>query len=146
MSVRLTWFLQGRILYSPGSVDREDIIQRNRLSLSMIETEGEEPFVHTLIDHTGRYQGGSVKQTGKLSHYVNLGEEAVRDKLLSHPLLGWVISIQTPTVLKMSGAVVSQKRNYRWHSVDSLEEALDFLQKRDPTLPDLRALLPDQPE
>jgi hypothetical protein len=55
MAVEVWWYLPGRILYSPGSLLREDIAARNAIALEMIETEGLPPMVHTLIDHTNRY-------------------------------------------------------------------------------------------
>ncbi len=117
--------------------------ERNGLILDLIESEGEPPMVHTLIDHANRYTPDElVHQPKKLKYYADLGNEEVRQRLLTHPMMGWVISVATPNVaLKLAGVVSSQQRNYRWHSAATLEEALAFLQERDSTLPNLSALL-----
>lgn len=141
MGVHLSWYLKGRIIYTPGTLDRDDMVERNRLTLALIEAEGEPPYVHVLIDHSCKeYKAEDLQDRARsLKYYVQLGEEEVRQKLLTHPLFGWVISIATPTAsLKMAGTVSSQQRNYRWHSVSTLDEALEFLQSRDPSLPDLK--------
>jgi len=142
MSVEVCWYLPGRILYSPGSLLKEDIAQRNALVLEMIETEGQPPMVHSLIDHTNRYTAEDLQaRPRQASYYVSLSQDEVRQRLIGHPLLGWVLSINTPTsALKMAGAVMSQQSNYRWRSFDSLDAALDFLQQIDMTLPDLRSI------
>ncbi len=143
MSVTVSWFLKGRIAYSPGSLMIEDLHNRYELLLALIDSEGQPPMIHTLIDHTDRYTVEELQaQPKKLKYYSSFGDEEVRQKLHNHPMLGWIISIATPGIaLKMAGTVASQQRNYRWHSVATIEEALDFLQERDDTLPDLGALL-----
>jgi hypothetical protein len=40
----------------------------------------------------------------------------------------------------MAGNIQSQKDEYRWRSVDSIQQALEWLQKVDKTLPDLSTL------
>ncbi len=142
MTVEISWFLKGRVLYTPGTTVREEMSERNGLILELIESEGKSPLVHTLIDHTNRYNADElVRQPKRLNYYAELGYEEVRQRLHTHPMFGWVISVATPNVaLKLAGTVASQQRNYRWHSTATLEEALDFLQERDVTLPDLHEL------
>ncbi len=133
------WLIPGRILYSPGTIDLSLILNRARLSLHMIETEGQPPMIHTLIDHTNQYTPEEIKQQPlKLTYYMQLVDDEVREQLLAHPRLGWTISIATPNIgMKTAGAVISQRKNYRWHSVATLADALYFIQQRDTTLPDL---------
>lgn len=141
MPVQLSWYLPGRIILSSGTLEPEEIAERNRLLLALIESEGEPPFVHVLIDHTrSAYSEGDLEAHARsLSAYVKLDHEEVREKLLHHSRLGWVVSVATPTAsLKMAGTISSQQRNYRWHSVDTFDEALEFLQSRDTTLPNLK--------
>jgi hypothetical protein len=143
MAVQISWLVKGRVIYAAGTLDRDEIIERNRLSYALIEAEGQPPMVHILIDHSNRYTAEDLQhQIRSLSHYVKLDSDDQNEQLIKHPLLGWILSIANPSQsLKMAGAVRSQQYNYRWHSVDTLEDALDFLQERDGTLPDLRALL-----
>ena len=42
--------------------------------------------------------------------------------------------------LKMAGNVVSQQDNYRWRAVDTIQDAFNWLQQVDTTLPDLLEL------
>lgn len=142
MPVEVWWYLPGRILYSPGSLVKEDIAARNAIALEMIESEGQPPMVHTLIDHTNRYSADDLRaQPRQASYYTSASSDEVRQNLISHPLLGWVLSINTPTsALKMAGTVMSQQSSYRWRSFETLDDALDFLQRIDPTLPDLRPI------
>jgi hypothetical protein len=136
MTVEIWWYVPGRILYSPGSTDKADIAERNAKALALIEAEGKPPQVHTLIDHTNRYSAADLPhQPRLLKYYIPDDTDELRQKLISHPLLGWVVSINTPNVaLKLAGAVVSQQSHYRWKSCTSLEEALEFLENIDLTL------------
>jgi hypothetical protein len=139
MAAEIWWYLKGRILYSPGSVSQEDIAERNAKALELIETEGLPPLVHTIIDHTNRYTAEELQNLPRqLRYYMTMHQSEVRQKLISHPLLGWVLSVNNPTVaFKLAGTVVSQQSNYRWRSFDTLEEALTFLETVDKTLPKL---------
>jgi hypothetical protein len=136
MAAEIWWYVTGRILYSPGSTLKEDIAQRNAMALELIETEGQPPMVHTLIDHTKRYSAEELQTLPRqVQYYIFSDGNEVREKLIRHPMLGWVLSINTPTTaLKMAGSVISQQDNYRWRHFDTLDEALDFLEQIDTTL------------
>jgi hypothetical protein len=143
VSVELAWYVPGRVIYTPGTPIKQEIAIRNAMVLEWLETEGEPPLVHVLIDHTNRYNTGQLREqtSARVADYVNLDNEEVRQKLLAHPLLGWIISVATPNpALKMAGTISSQQRNYRWHSVDTLRYALEFLNDRDSSLPDLKTI------
>lgn len=135
------WLIEGRILRVPGSTSAEVMAERNRLVLEAMESEGKPPMIHCLIDHRNQYTAEQLANQPKLARNYLLDNDEVRQKLLSHPMLGWVISIATPNIaLKMAGTIGSQQANYRWHSVKSFQEALDWLQVHDTTLPDLKTL------
>ena len=138
----IRWFLKGKIVYSPGTPDAALISQRNRKVLEMIEAEGEGPLVHSLIDHIHSYgEPELTPQPRTMSYYIDLNDKEVQDRLIAHPMLGWVISIATPgAALKMAGTVISQQKNYRWRSVADVDAALALLQEMDSTLPDLQAV------
>jgi hypothetical protein len=139
MSVQVWWHVPGRVLYSPGSTAAEDIAERNARVLEMIEREGKPPMVHLLIDHTNRYTPEELEKLPKRAQeYMQVDRNELRDRLISHPLMGWVLSVKTPTTaFKLAGAILSQQDHYRWRSMDSLEAALEFLSQMDPTLPSL---------
>ncbi|MBC8170354.1 MAG: hypothetical protein H7X77_01730 [Anaerolineae bacterium] len=139
MAVEVWWYVAGRVVYSPGSTAPEDIAERNARLLEMIESAGQPPMVHCLIDHTNRYTPEELQQQPKRLHeYLKIDRNEIREKLITHPLNGWVLSIKPPNpIFKLAGAVISQQSHYRWRSFDSLEDALDFLQHTDATLPPL---------
>jgi hypothetical protein len=136
MVVEVRWHVQGRILYSPGSVELEDIAARNAIVLEMIEQGGKPPLVHLIIDHTNRYTPEEIKnQPIRYAHYLKVDRNEVRERLLKNPLLGWVLSIAMPNIgLKTAAVVLSQKDNYRWRNFNTLEEAFEFLETVDSTL------------
>ena len=137
MSVQLSWYLDGRIIYTVGTDDTSIISERNAHILELLETEAKPPMVHIIIDHTNQYTSEQLTQQPKnMGYYLKVDNDDVRKKLHAHPQLGWVISVATPNVaMKMAGTVSSQQNSYRWHSVDTLEDALNFLQARDQSLP-----------
>jgi hypothetical protein len=138
---KVEWLIEGRLMRVPGSTDRDVMAYRNQLMLEAIEALGQPPMVHCLIDHTNQYSAEDfASQPRRVRDYMMENDE-VRQKLLSHPLLGWIMSVATPNVsLKMAGNIQSQKDEYRWRSVDSIQQALEWLQKVDKTLPDLSTL------
>jgi hypothetical protein len=141
-AMQAKWLIEGRILRVPGSTSAEVMAERNRLVLEAIEAEGKAPLVHCLIDHRNQYTAEQLSSQPKLARNYLLPDDEVRQKLLTHEMLGWVISIATPNVaLKMAGTVMSQRDKYRWHTVKSFREAIEWLQSHDTTLPDLSTLL-----
>ena len=60
-------------------------------------------MVHCLIDHTNQYTEEVLeKQPCKARDYVVVNNDA-RQKLVKHPMLGWIISIATPNVCIENG-------------------------------------------
>jgi len=137
MRVQLAWYLEGRIIYTVGTDNAPVIGERNAHILEMLENEAKPPMVHIIIDHTQQYSPEQLtKQPKSVGHYVKIHDDHVREKLYNYPQLGWVISVATPNVaMKMAGTVAAQKNSYRWHSVETLGDALKFLQVRDQSLP-----------
>jgi hypothetical protein len=139
--LKVEWLIEGRLMRVPGTLDRDVMAYRNHLVLAAIEATGKPPMVHCLIDHSNQYTPEQLAdQPRRVTDYMMTHDE-VREKLLNHPLLGWVMSVATPNMgLKMAGTVQSQKDSYRWRTVASIQAALDWLQKVDVTLPDLSEL------
>ena len=139
--MKVEWLIEGRLMRVPGSLDKDVMAYRNQIVLEAIETEGKPPMVHCLIDHRNQYTSEQLaSQSNRLRDYL-MDNNEVRQKLLNHPMLGWVLSIATPNQgLKMAGTVQSQKDEYRWRSLATVQEAFDWLQKVDTTLPDLSDL------
>lgn len=137
--MRVEWLVPGRVLRVPGSTDQDVIVLRNRMLLTAINNEGQKPLVHCIIDHRNQYSAAQVqRQPLQMRYYMESADETTREKLLSNPMLGWVISVAIPNVaMKMAASVVSQQKNYRWRDVETIEAAFDWLSKVDSTLPDL---------
>lgn len=139
--IQVEWLIEGRLLRVPGTTNREMMTYRNRLVLEAIERQGSKPMVHVLIDHRTSCTSGDEEAQPRSARDYILDHDEIRERLLSNPLLGWVISVATPNAgLKMAGTVTSQRDAYRWRSVATMEEALDWLQQVDGTLPNLSAL------
>lgn len=138
-NIDVSWYVPGRVLYGAGSLDRDQMLARNRQFLEVMQAEGQPPQVHFLIDHNGRYTPRDLLRPPHLMHYyINLGDDEIREKLVTHPLCGWVMSIGTPTTaLKMAGAATSKRHQYQWKTVKTLDEALAFLKRQDESLRDL---------
>jgi hypothetical protein len=140
-AMQIQWLIEGRIMRVPGSTSTEVMAERNRLVLEAIETEGQPPMVHCLIDHRNQYTAEDLAAQPKLARSYVMEDDELRQKLLSHPMLGWVISIATPNpALKMAASISSQRDKYRWHSVSTFQEALKWLESHDTSLPDLSVL------
>lgn len=140
-TMQVQWLIEGRIMRVPGSTSTEVMAERNRLVLEAIESEGQPPMVHCLIDHRNQYSAEDLAAQPKLARSYVLADDEIRQKLLSHPMLGWVISIATPNMaLKLAATISSQRDKYRWHTVQSFQEAIEWLESHDTSLPDLSVL------
>lgn len=137
--MRVQWLVPGRVLRVPGSTDRDVIVLRNRLLLAAIHNEGKKPLVHCIIDHRNQYSPAQLqRQPLQMRYYMDTNDEIARARLIENPMLGWIISVAIPNVaMKMAASVLSQQRNYRWREVDTLEDAFEWLEKVDSTLPNL---------
>ena len=137
MTVEVRWYLPGRILYCYDVYSVEERIERNRKILHLMDTEGQPPKVHTLIDFSSTDYGN---YPANLQDMIDLHESndelrAGRDALVQHPLQGWIISIGARNQTLTSNAnVMAGRMHYNRRSVDTLEDALTFLQKIDNTL------------
>lgn len=139
--LHVEWLIKGRLMRFRGTADRDVMAARNQVILDAIETEGKPPLVHCLIDHTNQYTAEEIAKQPRTARDYMLEHDEAREKLLNHRMLGWVISVATPNMgLKMAGTVVSQKDEYRWRSVETLQDAFNWLQKVDTTLPNLSEL------
>ncbi len=131
MPVSLHWLLNDRIIYSHFS----GIVTLSELRLAV--SEGVElvdsvnpliPLIHGIVDN--RDVTEFPKSSLKLSRSLN--------DLLRHQRLGWIlyVSDMNPTI-KMLSSLVSQIARKQYHSVGTMQEAIEFLQHIDTTLPQL---------
>lgn len=137
MTTDVSWYLPGRIIYCYDVLAVEERIARNRKILHLMDTEGQPPAVHTLIDFSSTDHGNYA--TG-LQDMIDLHESnddlrAVREALVQHPLQGWIISVGARNpALTANANVMAGRMHYNRRSVDTLEDAIAFLKKIDNTL------------
>ena len=137
MNTDVHWYLPGRIIYCYDVFTVEERIERNRKILHLIETEGQPPQVHTLIDFSSTDYGNYAANLQDMIALYESNEElrAVRDAWCQHPLDGWTISVGARNQVYTSNAnVMAGRMQYDRRSVDTLEDAIAFLKKVDKTL------------
>lgn len=133
----LSWYLPGRVLYTRHDPDPAVVIARNQHLLQLLETEGQPPQVHLLIDYTGR---GITYDTLQLWGIIHRSPHSpdyqqLLQKLAAHPLMGWVVGVacQDPR-MRVASTITATRYNIRRHDEPTMELALKFLKRMDPTL------------
>ena len=129
MSVGVTWLVEGHLLLlnSWGNVNVDELTAMDSRIHDML-TSSQVPLVHGIHDHSGASQIPSAKDLMKV-------------KSGHHPRVGWLIIIGLDNkLMKFFVSVAGQVLNIRLRFMNSLEEALAFLQDVDSTLPDLKVI------
>jgi|GEM_PF-1664348 len=131
MPYNLVWIVPQRLLI----FDINEQLINNELQLvdqtinqmldSAAQTEGK-PLAHMITD---------------LSHTVHLPSLGQINKGLTypkHPQIGWgmIVGVRQP-MLKMAAGIIPQLFKVQARVLDNLEEALNFIQSMDITMPDL---------
>lgn len=138
MTISVFWHLPGRILYTYPAATAEDMLAREKQILHLLETEGQPPQVHLLIDCTApewKHHHTTIKEADTRLR-TNDELRRMRHAIITHPLFGWVVSFGAldPSVQTVSG-VMSIRNGYRRHVVETLDDARIFLKRVDPSLP-----------
>ena len=129
MSVGVTWLVEGHLLLlnSWGKVNVDELAAMDVRIHDML-TNATVPLVHGIHDHCKAQQIPSAKDLMKV-------------KSGNHPRVGWLIIIGLDNkLMKFFVSVAGQVLNIRLRFMNSLDEALAFLQEIDSTLPDLKSL------
>ncbi len=129
MSVGVTWLVEGHLLLlnSWGHVNVNELQAMDTIVNDML-TNANVPLVHGIHDHSKALQIPSAKDLMKV-------------KAGSHPRVGWLIIIGLDNkLMKFFVSVAGQVLNIRLRFMNSVEEALAFLQDIDTTLPHLKSL------
>jgi hypothetical protein len=127
MPYRISWLVEGRVILAElsGDLTAEELIPYDRAICQHLDAA--KAFqVHYLVD-TSRVQGLP-------------GMNDMKDfSFLRHPRMGWTaaVGIQSPLVRSV-GNFLSKLYKIKARELKSVDEALEFLQSVDPTLPDLR--------
>ena len=129
MSVGVTWLVEGHLLLlnSWGKVNVDELAEMDTRIGTMLENASV-PLVHGIHDHSRAQQIPSAKDLMK----VKAGQ---------NPRVGWLVIIGLDNkLMKFFVSVAGQVLNIRLRFMNSLDEALAFLQDIDSTLPDLKTL------
>jgi hypothetical protein len=129
VSVGVTWLVEGHLLLlnSWGHVNVNELAAMDTRINEML-TNSTVPLVHGIHDHSKALQIPSAKDLMKV-------------KAGHNPRVGWLIIIGLDNkLMKFFVSVAGQVLNIRLRFMNTLDEALSFLQEVDSTLPDLKSL------
>jgi len=129
MAVNYSWILEGRIVHIQviGQMSTEEM-QNEDAVMQTFFNKRSGPLLHVLIDETQMTALPDLKTMFKV-------------RWIQNPDLGWFIMYGVNERLESFKAhVATSKYRVRFAMVDTLNEALDLLQERDLTLPDLKPL------
>ncbi len=129
MTVGVTWLVEDKLLFlnSWDKVNVDELMAMDAHIGEMI-TNSPAPLVHGIHDHSKAQEIPSPKDLLKV-------------KAARHPRVGWLIFIGMDNkIMKFFLSVAGQSFKIRLRFMDTLEEALTFLQDVDMTLPDLKGI------
>jgi hypothetical protein len=130
MPYELTWLVEGRVVLGKfiGQLAEDSIPEYDKTMLEYLNI-GTGALVHQLADARELESMPGMAALNKLTYG-------------RHPRMGWQLSfgLRKP-LIKMAINIMSQVFKMRSRNFDTQEEALDFLQSVDATLPDLRTAL-----
>jgi hypothetical protein len=130
MPHNISWLVEGRVILAEltGEVSSDEFRAYDR---TMCEH----------LDSAAASQAHYVVNTSQLEGVPNLND--IKEfTFLKHPHLGWTAAIGTfDPLVRLVGNLMSKVYKFRTRELKSVEEAFDFLQQVDATLPDLRAAL-----
>lgn len=130
MPIETYWMIEGRVSYFryQGKITVDEIAVAAQTGIQMLESS-DALLVHTLQD--GREITDFPKNIGQIL--------AVSREAQAHPQMGWGISVGLldPATRYIAGMVYKIART-RQRFISNMDDALDFLQSIDQTLPDVR--------
>ena len=129
MSAGVTWLIEDKLLLL-NSWGKLNVDEMNVLDLRITDMldNSPEPLVHGIHDHTRAESIPSAK-------------DLMQIKAGKHPRVGWLIIVGLDNkLMKFFVSATGQVLNIRLRFMDTVEEALAFLQDIDTTLPDLKAI------
>lgn len=129
MSFGVTWLVEGHlVLLQSWNTFNIDELHEMDMRIGQMLDHATAPLVHGIHDHRRTQQLPSAKDLMKL-------------KSGNHPRVGWLIFVGLDNkLLKFFVSATGQVFNLRLRFMDTIEEALTFLQDVDSTLPDLGTL------
>ncbi len=118
------WYIKGRIIFlRPIGEAPIEVIQQYNDQILKLLNKGTKP-VHVIIDT--RYVTEFPTNLLKLTNAINF---------LSHPSVGWVITISNNSLISFLGGILPQFNKFqRYRVLSELDKGLLFLKEQDSTL------------
>jgi hypothetical protein len=126
MSIQLSWYLENRVmlLVNHDQNTDQDMLAIDQPMINYLN-QSNAPLVHVIMDNIGSTYTPSIKVLKTLQYP-------------KHPRLGWLILIGLINPFqRFIAAVVTTFFKTRLRMVNTMDEALDFLNEVDSTLPEL---------
>jgi hypothetical protein len=127
MPMQLSWYLENRVmlLVNHGDSSDQDVFDIDQPIIDYLN-QSQAPLVHLIIDNIGAKYIPSVKAVTSV-------------KWPKHPQYGWTILVGlTNPFQRFVNVVATNFFKARQRMFDTMDEALDFLNEVDSTLPALR--------
>lgn len=129
MPVKLSWYLENRVMMvvAEGEYTDDELINLDAQVIKYLD-QSNVPLVHMIMDRQGTTHIPSMKSVTMV-------------KWPKHPRYGWTLVVGSTNPFQRF--VVALANNFfkgRQRNFDSREEALDFLNEVDSTLPPLRTI------
>lgn len=119
------WLVENHVVVCKTINWDSDTLAQDILKVNMLVNQSDLPLVHTLWDFRDM-----------ISYPTNLNSirKAIQP-LFTNKRLGWVLTVMDNHMVGFLAQAGSSMYGVRYHSFKSMDEALEFLQSRDPTLP-----------
>jgi hypothetical protein len=127
MPIQISWYLENRVilLVNHGESSDQDVFAVDQPMIDYLN-QNQAPLVHLIIDNTGAKYIPSVKAVTAV-------------KWPKHPQYGWTILVGlTNPFQRFVNVVATNFFKARQRMFDTMDEALNFLNEVDSTLPALR--------
>ena len=129
MSLKLSWYLENRVMMivAQGDYTDTELINLDDHVIKYLD-QSSAPLVHMIMDR-------------QETDHIPSPKSAMMVKWPRHPRYGWTLVVGTSNAFQRF--VVAIANNFfkgRQRNFDTLDQALDFLNEVDSTLPSLRAL------
>lgn len=124
MQAVVEWFVKDRVIFQrPQPVLTIDSVKVNNATLIDLLDQGK-PLVHVIVD---------ARYIEKLP--TNLFELRGATSFVTHPSIGWVITVTNSALIKFFGGMLPQiGAKTRYRVFGTLEEAFAFLEELDTTI------------
>lgn len=124
MPVTIDWYIENHILLTTyaGDVTIEDIKQQYEEGIALSESV-DTPLVHLIVE-----LNDLTSFPKRIADYKSVAGEKARNS-------GWVVLVGDNKMIRFIASIVSQFMKTRYTYVSTREEALSYIQERDPSVP-----------